>query len=410
MDLATFAALLTLEGQELLAHAEQSDLSDAARLRTHTLLRRHAVPDLAAAALETAILRLRATRKFSRAQGMYFTRDALEQATGEAVAEHRARRFAGCARIVDLGCGIGGDSIALAAVAPTVGVDRDRLRLLMARANAGAYDLDHRFEVVEADVGEGGPVLAEAAFVDPSRRTTAGRRVFDPNAYQPPLADVVTWRSRFRLLAAKLAPGIRDEDVEDIDGEIEFVADEGDLKEAVLWMGAGVAPGRRATILPADVSLASNGDETPQVRAAGAILYEPNPAVIRAHLLGTLARRLDAWQIDRSIAYLSADGQRNDPFVRAWQIETVLPFGVDRVRRHLRSLDVGRVTVKKRGSPLEPEQFIAMLRLRGQNERTVILTRQLGRPVALICTEVSDGPLPRPLPKALGWGVLSDDG
>jgi hypothetical protein len=119
------------------------------------------------------------------------------------------------------------------------------------------------------------------------------------------------------------------------------------------------------------------------------VLYEPNPAVIRAHLVGTLAAALGAWQIDASIAYLSADAVALTPFARAWRVESVLPFGVDRVRRHLRSLDVGRVTVKKRGSPLEPEAFARMLRLRGGEERTVVLTRQMGKPVALICT----GPL-----------------
>jgi hypothetical protein len=389
MDRSTFAALLAPAGQELLAEAEGMDLSDTARLRTLTRLRRHATPDLAAAALETAILRRRATRKFSRAQQMYFTRDALEQATGEIVAEHRARRFAGCERIVDLGCGIGGDSLALADMAPTVGVDRDLLRLLMARQNARTHGLCDRFEAVQADAAGGGPAMVEAAFVDPSRRTTSGRRVFDARAYAPPLADVISWRTRFRLLAVKLAPGIHDDEVDGIDAEVEFVAENDDLKEAVLWIGAGVQKGRTATVLPDGGSLRSGGDETPSVRTAGAILYEPNPAVIRAHLLGTLARRLDAWQIDRSIAYLSANELRHDPFVRAWRIEAVLPFSVDRVRRHLRSLEVGRVTVKKRGSPLEPEAFIGMLRLRGANERTVVLTRQMGYPVALICVEAS---------------------
>jgi SAM-dependent methyltransferase len=391
MDPSTFAVLLAPTGQQLLTDATQSDLSDPARLRTLARLRRHATPDLAAAALETAILRQRAMRKFSRAHDMYFTRDALEQATSEVVATHRAQRVAGCERIVDLGCGIGGDSLALAAVVPTVGVDHDQLRVLIARENARVYEISSRFAAVQADAVGGGPVLAEAAFVDPSRRTAEGRRVFDVRAYQPPLAEVMTWRTRFRLLAVKLAPGIRDQDLSDIDAEVEFVAEGSDLKEAVLWMGAGAGGGRTATIVPEGVTLRSDGDESPPVRPAGAVLYEPNPAVIRAHLLGTLARRLDAWQIDGSIAYLSANEVRHNPFVRAWRIESVLPFGVDRVRRHLRSLEVGHVTVKKRGSPLEPEAFIAMLRLRGANERTVVLTRQLGRPAALICTDAVAG-------------------
>lgn len=389
VDRQTFAALLAPSGQELLAEAEQLDLSDAARVQAISYLRRHASPALAAAALETAILRRRATRKFSRARAMYFTRDALEQASGEAVAAHRAQRFAGWERIVDLGCGIGGDTLALAVAAQTVGVERDELTLLMARENARAYELTQRLDFVRTDITGGGPVRSEAAFVDPTRRTASGKRVFDVRFYDPPLAEVLSWRRRFRLLAVKVAPGIRDEDVADLAGEVEFVADGTELKEAVLWVGEGVSNGRRATVLPTGTSLWAAADPPPIVRAAGVVLYEPNPAVIRAHLLGSVAERLGAWQIDPTIAYLSSDDVVDNPFVRSWRIEAVIPFSVDRVRRHLRSLDVGQVTVKKRGSPLEPEAFIGMLKLRGENERTVVLTRQLGRPVALICT----GPL-----------------
>lgn len=389
MDPQSFAALLTPAGQRLLHEVAQADLSEPARLGTLTRFRRQVEPDLAAAAVETAVLRQRAARKFSRAAEMYFTRDALEQATGEVIAAHRARRFVRYDRIVDLGCGIGGDSLALAAVAPTTGIDHDPLRLLMARENARAYHLRHRFDAVRAGVTGGGPVIADAAFVDPSRRTASGRRIFDAQGYQPPLAEVIDWRARFQLLAVKLAPGIRDQELAGLHAEVEFVAEGNDLKEAVLWFGERVSEGRTATILPDGLSLYTDGDERPPVHPAGPVLYEPNPAVIRAHLLGTLARRLDAWQIDPSIAYLSANDVRRDPFARAWLIEAMLPFNVNGVRRHLRSLEVGRITVKKRGSPLEPEAFIRMLRLQGENERTVVLTRQLGRPVALICRDAN---------------------
>ena len=385
---STFRALLAPAGQRLLAEVEALDLSEPARLRTLTHVRRLAAPELAAAAYETAVLRQRGRTKFPRAAAMYFTREALEQATTAVVARHRARRFAGCERVADLGCGIGGDALALAEVTSVVGLDRDRLRLLMARENAAACALSARTDWLYADVADGGPVLAEAAFVDPARRTAAGRRVFDPDAYVPPLRRLLGWRGRFRTLAVKVAPGI-DNDLVSLADEVEFVAEGNELKEAVLWLGEAAGNGRRATVLPEGATLCAVSDPAAPVAPAGRVLYEPNPAVIRAHVIGTLAGRLGAWQIDRSIAYLSADEERPTPFARAWRIESVLPFSVDGVRRHLRALEVGRVTVKKRGSPLEPEAFARMLRLRGDAERTIVLTRQLGKPVALICT----GPL-----------------
>jgi len=391
MDERLFRRLLEPDGQRLIAAAAAGDLSERGRLGVSERLRRFAPADLATAALETAVLRERARAKFSRADALYATREALEQATSETVARHRAGRFAGYGPVADLGCGIGGDALALAAVTNVIGVDRDGLRLRMARENARAYGVEGRTTWLRAEIADGGPVRVAAAFVDPARRSVAGGRTFDVRAYQPPLAEVLGWRARFELLAVKVAPGIPDEAVAGSGAEVEFVALGDDLKEAVLWFGAGITPLRRATLLPSGAQLFAERDQPCRVAGAGAVLYEPNAAVIRAHLIGLLAHALDGWQIDPSIAYLCADSVRPTPFARAWLVETVLPFSVDGVRRYLRARAVGRVTVKKRGSPLEPESFARMLHLKGSEERTVVLTRQQGRHVAIICAARSVG-------------------
>jgi hypothetical protein len=85
-----------------------ADLGEAHTLALLSSLRRDLSPEIAGAALTLARLRVRAVDKFSRADSMFFTPDALEQSSGEAVATWRARRFAGYGRIADLGCGIAG--------------------------------------------------------------------------------------------------------------------------------------------------------------------------------------------------------------------------------------------------------------------------------------------------------------
>lgn len=390
MDLEHFRFLLSPDGARLLRIAAGLDLSDAARLRSLQQLRRLASPSLAAAAFETARLRQRARAKFSDPAAMYFTRDALEQSSGEVTARHRARRFAAFDRVADLGCGIGGDTLALAEVTRVVGVERDALRLAMARENARSLGRAGSADWIRGDVADGGPVVAPAAFVDPSRRT-ANRRVFDPDAYDPPLDAVLAWRARFDALAVKVAPGISDEALDGFSGEVEFVAVGDELKEAVLWLGHGAEPVRRATLLPANEALAGSPEPVGRVAPPGHFVIEPNAAVIRAHLLGQLARRLDAWQIDPTIAYLSSDRPPESPFARSWMVEAVLPFGVKRVRDHLRRLGAGRLTVKKRGSPIDPEDFIRLMRPAGPESRTVLLTRQQGRPVAIVCLDGGSG-------------------
>src|SRR5438874_39120 len=189
MDLETFNWLLSADGQALLAEAMAADLAESARLQKLERLRRLATPERAAAAYETALLRRRAVAKFSCAHTMYFTREALEQASGETIATYRARRYQPYGEVADLACGIGGDALALAQVARVTAMDRDPLRLAMAAANVRAYGLLDHVTFVQADLEREQPPAADALFFDPARRA-AGRRVFALDAYQPPVALV----------------------------------------------------------------------------------------------------------------------------------------------------------------------------------------------------------------------------
>jgi hypothetical protein len=62
----------------------------------------------------------------------------------------------------------------------------------------------------------------------------------------------------------------------------------------------------------------------------------------------------------------------------------VLPFSLKRLRAALRARDVGRLTVKKRGSALDPDEVRRAMRLSGTAAATVVLTRVAGAPTALI--------------------------
>lgn len=394
MDIDTFNWILTDEGQALLAEAQASDLSDAAQLATLARLRRRAAPDRAAAAYEIARLRRRAAAKFARADAMYFTREALEQASGEVIAAYRARRYRSYATVADLACGVGGDALALARATQVIALDRDPLRLAMAGANARAYGLEDRIAFVEADLTLTDPPAADAIFFDPARRVD-GRRVFATDAYRPPLALVERWRASTPAIGAKVAPGVSDEDLAALgDLEAEFISVGGELKEAALWFGPLAEPGRRATILPGDGGSGApptlHARETPPaapVTDPSAYLYEPDPAVIRAHLVGAAAAQIGAALIDPQIAYLTAPHAAATPFARCWRVIEHLPFGLKRLRARLRALDAGPVTVKKRGSPLDADALARQLSGRGDRPLTVALTRSRGRPIALICEQ-----------------------
>ncbi|HET8629037.1 MAG TPA: methyltransferase domain-containing protein [Thermomicrobiales bacterium] len=390
MDLATFRDLLRPRGQEALAEAVALAPTEATALACLTRLRRRYPPALAAAALDQALLRARAAArgKFARAERMYFTREGLEQATGETIARYRARRYAPFGVVADLACGLGGDALALAAEHPVLAVDRDPLRLALARENARAYGVAARLQPVLADLATLPPPRADSLFCDPARRTATGRRVFTTRDYRPPLGLVVGWRERVPALGVKISPGVDYAELPPADeGEVEFIAERGELKEAVLWFGPLRTAARRATLLPGGDTLATDGGPPPTVACAppGRALYEPDPAVIRAHLVEDLAVRLGAAKLDPEIAYLTADAAVPTPFARAYAIEAALPFSLKRLAARLRDLDAGEVTVKKRGSPLDTDALARRLRGTGTRPWTVVLTQVLGRPYALIC-------------------------
>lgn len=381
MDQAVFASLLAPAGQELLARvAEQSGTVDDLTLGTR--LRREHPSDLVAAAMTQHRLRERARAKFGPdAARMYFTPDALEQSTRASVARHRARRLItlSATAVVDLGCGIGGDLVALAREGLRVrGVETDPVRAAVARANLAALDLDGQVELGDATRTELAP--DEVVFVDPARRDGSGR-VFRLDALVPSW-EFVTGCLRGRAVA-KVMPGIAHDAVPE-DVQAEWVSDDGDLVEACLW-GAGFAlrPGRRATLLPTGLTLEAE-DARPVTGPVLTHLVEPDDAVIRAGLVAELAARLGGHLLDPHIAWITTDHPDTGGLGRAFRVVTELPFREKQLRAALRERDVGALTIKKRGVDVVPERLVARLRLTGSTPATVVVTRVDGRGRAFV--------------------------
>ena len=343
--------------------------------------------ELARDALSIAILRLEAASKFPSAERMYFTRESLEQSTSYEIAEYRAERFRSFQRLVDLGCSIGGDTLALSSVAPCIGVDADILRLNMARANLDVPELSGRAVFIQADLRHPLPLAAHpgaALFFDPARRL-AGKRAYSVRQYQPALDIIRTWLPAFPALGVKISPGVKLEEISAYDAELEFISLRGELKEAVLWFGPLKTTRRQATLLPGGHTLICDGEPDLPVGEPRAFLYEPDPAVLRAGMVRCLGQQLDAIQLDPEIAYLTAHHKQPTPFARVWAVDDWFPFGMKRLRAYLREKGIGRIVVKKRGSPLTPETLIRGLRLKGEEERLVFLTQLRGHPIVIIC-------------------------
>ena len=353
--------------------------------RAQNILRGRYPAAMCRAAFALIQLRLRARDKFTLAHCMFFDREGLEMASRQEIARYRAGRLRHCGTIMDLCCGIGGDLLELGAQSRVRAVDQDRVRLEMARMNAGVAGLG-AVDFIQADVRDVKP-RADAVFIDPSRRL-AGRRVRTSEAYSPPLSHVEAIRRCVEAVAIKVAPGIREQEIPP-DCEIEFISAAGQCREAVLYFGPLVTARRRATILPGCHTLEdAPGGEIP-VGEPGAFIYDPDPAVVRSHLLDPLSRQLDAWKLDPQVAYLSSDTCTLTPFARTYQVLECLPFKLKRLRELLLSQGFFPAEIKKRRFPIEPPQLQQRLKIRsGEQPVTLIATRIRDRPVVAICKRV----------------------
>jgi hypothetical protein len=389
VDLELLAALRTPDGTAALAAAAElgggDPLAAAAALRS-----RGVAPALAAAALSQAELRRRAVRKFGPiAERMFFTRAGLEQATRLVVADRRAARLAaaGVATLADLGCGIGTDALAAARAGIHVNaVDADPLTAAVAAANADALGLADRVIVDSADAATVVVEEFDAVFADPARRRSGGRRVFDPRSYSPPWDVIAALPTRVPRTVLKLAPGI-DHALLPPGAEGEWVSVDGDLVEAAFWCGPLASVPRRATVLSIGgyAELTGSGTAPAPVGAVGGYLFDPDPAVVRAHLVAEFAATVGGRLADRDIAYVYADSFSNTPFARCLAVTDVLPFSLKRLRALLRERGVGRVEIRKRGSAIDPDRLRSDLRLSGPNPASLVLTRVAGAPTVLLC-------------------------
>jgi hypothetical protein len=383
VDLNGISTLLTRDGWALLESLPAYDESTTLAL-AEQLQRDGHPPDLVAAALTQSRLRAAAHAKFGPfAEGMLFTPAGLEQASRLAVAARHAQRFAtaGISRVADLGCGIGADSMAMASLdREVVAVEKDEVTAAIATVNLRHWPeavVRHEDAMTTRLDGLGG------AFLDPARRSASGKRLLDPRAGSPPLSFVTELTHRLPAVGMKTAPGIPHHLVPDR-AEAQWVSVDGDVVEAGLWFGDVARDGIRRSALVLDsagggTDVTDAGMVDAQVGPVGSFLYEPDGAVIRSGLVAQVAALVHGRLLDRSIAYVSADHLTPTPLARAYAVDDVFGFQLKTLRTWLRDRGVGRLTIKKRGTAVEPEQLRRQLRLSGENEATVVLTRVDGR-------------------------------
>ena len=387
MDNPELEALLTPEALRLLDETPTPATNDDVlatinRLRkaSHPIERVHAV-------MNQLSLRVKAREKFGDfAPRMLFTKEGLEQATRLDVASHHAGRFraAGIASIIDAGCGIGADSLAFAGLGIQVtAIERDTATAALATYNLAPFP---EATVINGDVRESDLSGAQALWIDPARREGA-TRLHNPEDWSPSLDwvfDVATQRPT----GIKLAPGM-DRDLIPERVEAQWVSHQGTVVEMVLWSGVVKREGvtRSALVISRSGSaemVASADSPDAEVGDLHEYLYEPDGAIIRARLIGDLARSFDATMIDASIAYVSSATAHQSPLMQGFQVIEQVPYSPKNVKALIAGANLSSLEIKKRGIDVDPAELRKTLPLSGSGTATLILTRVKGHKTALL--------------------------
>jgi predicted RNA methylase len=384
--------LASSAGQRILDHLADVDDQESAWFSALMHLRRELPADLAGAALELAQLRRLALARFGEsARHMYFTREALQQASDPLIRAWRTRFAEPGSQWIDACCSIGSDSIALASRAASVtGLDTDPVRIRMAALNAEALGSAAVFALADVTTAH---IEADAVFFDPARRS-GERRIHDVNAMLPPLATLHRWKTG-RVLV-KLSPGVQTQQLSGIGGMLHFVSVRGDLKEALLDTRPGGAGALDFAAVLIDHErvldwLVPDSLPPPVLHEPLTFFLEPDAALMRAGLITDAAAQWGAYQLDETTAVLTANHVPATPWMRAWRVLEWMPFSMKRVRAALRVRGMGHIDVKTRGTAVSVEVALSQLKVKGDNAGVVVLTRFQGKQIAIICEA---GPLP----------------
>lgn len=394
--------------QSLPEYAEGSALVLGTRLRSEGL-----DPALVSALLTQSRLRLRGRVKFGeRVDQMLLTPDGVEQATRWQLATRHAQRFAaaGLETVWDLGCGLGGDALALADAGLRVElVDADPGIAAVAAVNVRGVPgaRVHTARVEELDLA---PAPGTGVWLDPARRVhgssgPAGRarRTTALDQLSPTWQQVQDVATQMGQAGAKLAPSFPHAAVP-AGVEAQWASFGGEALECTLWWGALVRrPGRTAQVHvgPAQtgrwLEVHDDGGGPARVATGPADvqewLYEPDRAVLQAGLTGVLARAVDGTETAPGAGYVTAATQTDLRWARRFRVVSAHAMATKQLRRWARERDIGRLTIKKRGVPIDPDRLRRDLRLTGDREGVVVLTMLRGRPMLL---EVEPQPHPDP--------------
>lgn len=395
------------EGQSIITQAGQ--FSDA--LTAITRLRK-AYPSIDPTRITQAVSQAALRKKLEDrwnvpGTNLLLTEDGLEQASRPLVARYRAgwikQHFGAQAHVLDMTCGLGFDSLAMAEAGLSVTcIERDENIAAMATFNlrhtsAKVVQADATDYLVDADI--------DVVFVDPARRDPqaarkadgSSYRIFNPDDWSPSWSFIQALSERVPVVA-KVAPGIGEDSLGNWD--CQWISADGDLVEATA--SSGGTNQRSATILSssAEAPMSIRGGQSTAPTQLGHWLVIPDAALIRASALDYLAHKIQGGLVNEHIAWLtSSDGEAVrtlldlDPNpATVLHIEAVLPVSEKVLAQEISRHEASGLTIMTRGVTINVDALrkkVFKKKTAGAAELVLAIYREDPNNVALLCRRVT---------------------
>ena len=283
---------------------------------------------------------------------LLYTEEQLRFATNWLVAEHRASRLK-CNILIEVGCGIGVQTIAFARQCKQViAIDIDPVKLKYAEVNAALAGC-HNIQFMLGDAIHLISKLtgADILFCEPERAAAAEERKFSD--LQPNIS----------LLLKRAAPLTKDCCIElppqlksiPLIGEREYVSISGKLNRLQVYTGTLAQCAISVVALPTGARIAHDADDRkrlPKAVAPAKFLYQLDTALMKAelqhHLLGSGAVPVSA-EFFTSVALIS-----HPFFASTYRVLAKVPFDRARILAELQRLKAGTAVLRY---SIAPERY-----------------------------------------------------
>lgn len=357
-------------------------------------VRRELGEDQAAMILEQRRLRAKAGKRFFNPTDWIFEAKLMEQASDQRSAELVASYFPKSVPVVDLCCGMGVDAVALAAGRSSITcIDSSPASVTLTRFHLDQHRLKGTVEQSRAE----DIAIDSTSWVhcDPDRRATGGR-ASAVEFSSPDEEFLLNLIERTPGGSIKLAPAAKLSEAWNDQVGLEWIGWDRSVRQQRAWWGVDDFPAgtRTLSVLSSqqhwhhfrvtEAQVIDNFSAIQPLPDQPAYLGDTDPTVRAAGMNASIASECGATVVGDEHGYLCSDKPTPSLFVDWFRVIDTSSLDSKKLRKMIRSHNIGSLEIKKRGVDLDPEKLRREFKLNGDLSATLILLREGERRLAFL--------------------------